>query len=656
MRSVNRFMERTHMKDRTLTALRFLYLYGPCYKADFLKLLGNRGKPVFDRLSNKIRKEKKTEGFIEREIEVEGTKRQAHQTATIVALSPAGITYYKDREYPILEDFSSDNTSLINTVQLERILYPHLTDQKVFIMYHLAEVRSFSYEKPSLGYLVYVLSHNSLKFDRLPFHEEYLDRHYETLSAAKKIEELKNFLKEYGAFYSKKEVIDFLKLRGKNYTDSIKGVAWHGLFISDTNMLINFVLSYGSNARAYSNSKMLGSLVSKLKDNLVLVTNVYRQIPGITDSNRQIYENRIDAVTIGIGSSHTYAEAMGNKYGLIKNRDMSLMESDARPFDVIDCTSSRFSRIYSIDDRKLGIEMLRYITSYSLEDYHNEELELFKEDSRFKLNRYSNTFPADYVPKNVQSIYLPVYEIKLLRLISNRAKKNYPVLIATRKEMMETIAHSVHIEYVKGSGKSDEKQQGLYFVELNVNDGNVLLGEFINEDSGVFNIYNSKGYIKGKIMIDEYLAGKGLRVKSEGEYIKIAKLCSKHLPAGASDFEIRCLFYNAVARSSAEKYLDPHLSEIGSEPGFKIQVEGFEFKKKARIQHYHDRINVSVTKNDLVRIKSLASDVSMKTSSFVRKTLLTVLDETEKLSSEKDIDLNIAFNQVMERVHQIQSE
>ena len=300
--------------------------------------------------------------------------------------------------------------------------------------------------------------------------------------------------------------------------------------------------------------------------------------------------------------------------------------------------------------------MLKYITNYSLEDYHNEELELFKEDSRFKLNRYSNTFPADYVPKNVQAIYLPVYEIKLLRMISNRAKKNYPVLIATRKEMMETIAHSVHIEYVKGSSKSDEKQQGLYFVELSENNGNILLGEFINEDSGVFNIYDSKGYIKGKAMIDEYLAAKGLRVKSEGEYMKIARLCAKNFPAGASDFEIRCLFYNAVARSSAEKYLDPNLSDIGSRPDSKIQVEGLKFKKKARIQHYRERINVSVTRNDLARIKSLASDVSMKTSSLVRKTLLTVMDEAEKLSDEKEIDLNTAFNQVMERVHQKHSE
>ena len=649
--------ERTLMNTNTLTALRFLYLYGPCYKTDFMKLLGKRGKPVYDRLSDRIRNEKGTEGFIEREIEAEGTKRQAHQTATIVALSPAGIVFYKDHEIRGLDRFTSSNTSLINTTQLKRILYPHLTEQKTFIMYRLVKVPCFTYDKPSLGYLVYVLSRNSLGLNRLPFRREYNDRHYETMSGEAKINTLKEFLRG-GVFYSKKEVIEFLKLRGKNYTDSIKGLSWHGLFVSDTNMFINFVLSYGENARAYANSKMLGSLIAKLRDNIALATNICRHIPGISDSNNKIYENGIDAITIGIGSSHTYAEAMGNKFGLIKKRDMSLMASDARPFDVIDCTSSRFSRIYSIDDRELGIKMLRYITSHDLEGYHEEELEIFREDPRFSLNRYSNVFPADYTPLNVQAIYLPVYEIKLLKLIADRARKNYPVLVAARREMMETIAHSVHIESVDGLSSSKKKQPGLFFVEIleGEEEDDFHLGEFINEDSGVFNIYDQKGYIKGKRMIDEYLASRELKVKSEGEYMKIARLCSDKAPKDASDFEIRCRFYNAVARSSAEKYLDPHLKHMGDDLKSKILVEKLELRKKARTQHYNDRINISVTRRDLERIRLLANATSMKTSSLVRKTFMTILDETEKLSNEKGIDPDTALEQILERVHQNHSE
>ena len=642
------------MKESTLTALRFLYLYGPCYKTDFLKIIGKRGRPVYDRLSDRIRKEKGGDGFIEREIEAEGTKRQAHQTATIVALSPQGITYYKDHEKAEYENLVSCRSSLINSVQLKRVLYPHLTDQKTFVMYHLAGVNCFCYDKPSLGYLVYVLSHNSLQFGRLPYRSEYLDRTLETKSNEIRIKALQAFLKQGGAFYSKKEVLDFLKLRGKNYTDSIKGLSWHGLFVSDTNMFINYVLSYGENVRAYANSKMLGSLLAKLKDNLAPVTNVFRLIPNITDSGRGLYENRIDAITIGIGSSHTYAEAMGNKFGLIKKRDMSLLESDARPFDVIDCTSSRFSRIYSIDNRELGVEMLRYITTYSLEDYHEEQLELFKEDPRFTLNRYSSTFPANYAPLNVQAIYLPVYEIKLLRMIGERAKKNYPVLVVTRKEMMETIAHSVHIESVKAPDGSEKP--GIFFVELLDDGKRYSFGEFINEDSGVFNIYNCKGYIKGKALIDEYLANRGLKVKSEGEYIKIARLCGEKFSAKASDFEVRCRYYNAVARSSAEQYLDPHIGQFAENAKAKIQIERLEYKKKERVQHYNERINVSITAKDLERIKSLAKASSLKTSALLRKAFMVILDEAEKLSQKEAIDKSEALEQILERVHQSQSE
>ncbi|MBR2788191.1 MAG: hypothetical protein IKD94_03415, partial [Erysipelotrichaceae bacterium] len=167
------------MKENTLTALRFLYLYGPCYKSDFLRLIGKRGKPVYDRLSDRIRKEKGADGFIEREIEAEGIKRQAHQTATIVALSPEGIAFYKKNEKSEYRNLTSSKSSLINSVQLKRVLYPHLTDQKTFILYHLAEAFCFCYDKPSLGYMMYVLSNNAFNYPRMPYRPEYLDKELE---------------------------------------------------------------------------------------------------------------------------------------------------------------------------------------------------------------------------------------------------------------------------------------------------------------------------------------------------------------------------------------------------------------------------------------------------------------------------------------------
>ena len=80
--------KRSIMRGTTLDALRFLYYYGPCYKDDFIKTLGKRGSESFDRLTKKILEERKADGFVFREIEADGKKRQAGQTATMVALSP----------------------------------------------------------------------------------------------------------------------------------------------------------------------------------------------------------------------------------------------------------------------------------------------------------------------------------------------------------------------------------------------------------------------------------------------------------------------------------------------------------------------------------------------------------------------------------------
>ena len=66
----------------------------------------------------------------------------------------------------------------------------------------------------------------------------------------------------------------------------------------------------------------------------------------------------------------------------------------------------------------------------------------------------------------MRTLYLPVYEIKLLKRIADEARaRNLPILIAARKEMMETLSHCVHIESVQ-NGKDGSSQPGLWFIEL----------------------------------------------------------------------------------------------------------------------------------------------------------------------------------------------
>ena len=631
------------MKNKSLLAMRYLYLYGPCYKSDFTKLLEPQGSRSFDRLASEIRRKTGSDAFIEREIEVEGAKRQAHQTATIVALSPAGINFYKDREEDRFYRLTPRVPSfLLNTIQLKKYLWPHLTFQKAMILYRKADVNTMCYEKPSLDYLVYNLSDNAPGFAKRPYDRFCLDRYYESIGPEQRKRKLEAFL-ETGAYYSKQEVTAFFRMIGKNYADNIRGIDWQGIFLSKSSMFITFVLSYGENKRMYVPSEYLGNLISKLKQNLAIITDVYRRIADIGDSNGGRYDSRISAITIGIGSSHTCAEAMGNKYGRIRNRDMSLMESDARRYDIVDCTSKHFDRIYSIDDREQGIRMLNFLTHSTLESCHELELELFREDGRFSITKGSNLFPAVYEPLGVRAIYLPVYDIKLMRMIALRARKNIPVVICTERTMMETISHCVHIESVEDAEK--KRVPGLWFIETREEGDSIRLGELVDENSGVFSIYDNKGYIRGRKMIDDWYLKQGYRLKSEGEYIRLARLC---LPdrEGASDFEMRTRFYNAVARSSVEQILKPYEPFIGTGEDAKVRLTETDPKKFERLPRLSRMVTCALPAKEKEELRRLAGSCGIAVSPLLRKTIRIVLNKTKQISRDRGISEKEALNAV----------
>ncbi len=639
--------------------MRFLYMYGPCYKSDFYKLLGDSGRITYGRLQQRVLKERGAEAFLERQIEVEGLKRQAGQTSTIVTLSPQGIAYYKDQEEPKFLNLPHAKESLFKTIQLKRVLYPHLTNQKVFIMYCLAGAPCFPYEKPSLGYLAYSLSSDKFGVKKAPYSNNYLDRYYEGQNVNDRKEKLNEFLKA-GAFYTKAEVTAYLKSTDKGDADTIKGVDWQGLFLSDTNMFINFVLSYGENKRAYIRNEALANLLNKLTKRIAVFTNVIRRIPSLTDptfsSRGGIYENTIDAITIGIGPSHTYSEAMGNKRGKIKGKDLTQMTEKVKEFDILDCTSKRFRRIYSIDDRDQGIRMLHYITTHSLETWQKEGEGLFAADGRFELDQKPQLYRATYLPLSVRAIFMPVYEIKILKRIADEARsRNLPILIAAEREMMETLSHCVHIESISDA-KDGSLKPGLWFIELKEEDGKYSLGELIDEKSGVYHIYDRKGCISGKEQIDSYLFAAGFRVRSEREYLSLAKTCLNRKDLRGNDYEIRCRFFNLIARSGAGKFIAPIKEQLSTEEDSPIKLTETRPKQIKRIGHSTKIMGIYTTASFKSQLDRLSKDMDTTTSALSRKILQSVVRSAEENAKEKGIPLADALNGLLHDISGVKSK
>ena len=658
------------MRKKNLEALRFLYLCGTCYKTDFYLLLdktGSHSYMYFDRLQAEIRKWTQADGIVEREIPAD-TNRQASQTATIVALSEEGIRYYKQNEIPELKKIKSKNLNKFKSVQIEKVLYPHLTEQKVAIMYHLAGVPVFPFEKPSLGYLIYNIAYDKYVFStRNPYDSNYIDSEYEIYGENEKKEELIKFIKK-GAYYTKKEVMDFFKLVTPNYGDNIKTIMWRGMFLSYYQIFINFVLSYGENIRIMLFRDEAENLTNKIKKTIVRWLSVERYIDKI--SGRPETLNGIEAVTIGSGDSHTYAEATGNKRGLIKKVDTSELQRSNKKFEYVDVTSRIFKHIYSINDRASGIEMLRYITSHSLESYHKEEVELFRSDKRFSLidGVGENVYPAYFEPLRSRAIMMPVYEIMTLnRLAYINKKDGDPFVIVTKREMMDTISHCLRIQTnSKVKIKNHNVAPGLFFIELLEEDGKYYLGNsIIDERSGKFNVYDENGFIMGKKMIDDYLAEQGIKIKSEAEYLKLAKLVIKNTE-GYSDFQLKARFYTAVARSSAELWIDDLKDKMGEGASFAVQIAPIEIKQEKRkyIRHNNERLYLYLTPELKEKTKHIAYLKTLKenknnnpfyktntgSSALIREILVTVLKDVDRVVEQEGINESQALDVVLAKL------
>ena len=653
------------MIKRNLEALRFLYLCGTCYKSDFFLMLDkslSHSSMYYDRLQKEIKNWIKAEGIVEREIPAQNNK-QAGQSTPIVALSEEGILYYKKNEVPELKRLKSKNLNKFKSKQIEKVLYPHLTEQRVAIMYHLAGVSVFPYEKPSLGYLIYNLAYETDNFEGQPYDNNYLDIKYEVYGEKQKKEQLLEFIK-HGAYYTKKEVMDFFKLISLNYGDNIKTIMWRGMFLSYYHVFINFVLSYGENIRIMLFKDEAESLTKKIRNTITKYLNIDRYITDLSDEESI---NDIDAITIGSGESHTYAEAMGNKRGLIKKVDTSELQRKNQKFDYVDVTSRVFKHIYSINDRASGITMLKYLTSHSLESYHSEEVELFKTDKRFEVDAdEKGLFPAHFLPLKAPSIFMPVYEIKTLNKIANYNKEDgYPFVIVTRKEMMDTISHCLRINTnteVKIGGFSTTP--GLWFVELVEKSGVYSLGKLIDEISGDFNLYNENGYIAGKKMIDDYLAMQDLKIKTEGEYLKLAKLVVQD--KNLSDFQLKAQFYNAIARLDAKTYIDPLKEKMGEGASFAVQVVPIEIKQEQRkyVKHNNALVQVCLTPELKERTKHIAYLRTLKgnkknnsffktntgSSALIREILVTVLKEVDEVVKKEGINESQALDVVLAKL------
>lgn len=456
-----------------------------------------------------------------------------------------------------------------------RVLYTHLQNQHSASMFYRVGVPTLPCEKPSLYYLTSVIRPDLIKgLDTnryMSLSQYYMEAssHIFKMNDELMDEFISRFKKEThldtGIFYSKYEVLDFLKIYGINYTDGFKGIPWHGLFISDKQIIVVFSLNPTNSDRIMVLTEPLSRMIAKLEDVIAPLTNCLRDITEIEyrdniNINKTVsyYKNRIEALILGKGESFIYSAASGNKSGVIKNMDLSYTRNHASEnavfkHDILDCTSRVFDRIYLVSDDEDSSRQLKYLTTHSIEAYLQDQEELFgaypecfKSNSNTKQllsHRYEikdkreDGFVAD-------AVYIPVFEAKLLnslyergltirkrikvegtRTVKEEITYGKPLVVACTRPMMEPIAHSIRLEHVLDGSKRLVPGLRFHEVEYVVDEDDVNV-EYTAVDGVADNLwrtgaayyYNHKGIPAGKLAISEVLKETGTIITNKTEY------------------------------------------------------------------------------------------------------------------------------------------
>lgn len=162
-----------------------------------------------------------------------------------------------------------------------------------------------------------------------------------------------------------------------------------------------------------------------------------------------------------------------------------------------------YRALFCVTEHSCDIEKLDYLLSTTLKK-HIKNTQSIKLDPKYQVRNNINnaTFPISVEYKGLwyYAIFMPIYE--LTTLVQLRDKDTYEIII-TFPEMVNTILHITH-------------KQHIFF--------DITTGQLI--DSNDSYIYDADGYIKGKKMIQDYLASMGKSLTA-AQYHKLPTLYSQ---------------------------------------------------------------------------------------------------------------------------------
>lgn len=360
-------------------------------------------------------------------------------------------------------------------------------------------------------------------------------------------EKVNEFLKR-GAYYTKKEWFNFINSISFGKSDTCEGSRFKGVYVSKNNCYFVYIPERGDNKIIKVNYDKENNLKTSAQV-LNNFTNIYRDIPELysyiqskNEPGKLVPASKVKnepfALIISDGNAQVYSMAMGNPSGLIKGVDFSVISQKKKIMAkekakskygqvFFDAYNDTYNHMFIASRNFSGVRAIKYLCNNTLESWKNEAIELFKTNPKYFTKASSPIYPYFEIVqgKKIPSIYLPVYDAKILRRI---AENEFVPTIVTYEDMIETIAHSTR------------KHHRFYDADFYLN-GTRIIANLFDRDSTF--IYDYSGYTKGELMIRQYLEQKGKEPINRYIYTKLPSMFN---------YELVTTFYNAIARNELD--------------------------------------------------------------------------------------------------------
>lgn len=365
-----------------------------------------------------------------------------------------------------------------------------------------------------------------------------------------------------GVYYTKKEYIDFINSISPGKADTFASSRFKGVYISNYNIYFVYMPERKDNKILrifYEKELNLKKSAEAFKN----FTDVYRYVEELctykqskNDSKKLIPASKVFnepyCLVVSDGNAEVYSMATGNPSGLIKGVDFSKISSQKKRIAdlkaeekadeanriqygiartiakakyssmFLDAYNDVYKRLFVVSRNISGVRSLDYLCSNTLESWHKESVELFKTNPKYFIQNINPIYPyIELVGNNkMPSIYLPVYEAKILKEIS---ELNFNPTIVTYEDMLDTIAHATR------------RINRYYDADFYINDKRMVASLF-DEDSVLY--YDYSGYTKGELIIRNYLKEHNLAPLDANIYLKLPSLFNMN----------KVDFYNSVAK------------------------------------------------------------------------------------------------------------